>query len=108
MITSLNTTSIAITTCLVFITVLIVTYPYDHPPFPVFWMDPLELHQNDFLNHFTNILVLIFDLGTLEEKVVFYPIGSLGVIILAIGKLFFVVIIINFLYKKLEDKINEI
>ncbi len=58
--------------------------------------------ENSFLNHFSNVVILIFDM---DSDVNVKPINFGGVILMVLGKITFLLFIVNFLIRRIFDKI---
>jgi hypothetical protein len=56
-----------------------------------------------FLNHILNVISHFADLDNDFE---INPLNWIGVLLLIVGKLFFILIVVNFVYRKISDKIN--
>ena len=57
-----------------------------------------ELHDNYILNHFFNIISLIFETS---ENIQVEPKTNTGIIVLALFKLCYITFVVNFLYQKI-------
>ncbi len=78
-------------------------------PAPIESLEILEVtienySQHSILNHIMNVLTLFADLDNCLKV---EPIGLSGLLIIIIGKFLFVILIINFFYFKISDKISQ-
>ena len=91
-------------TCVIY--VLLASVIYSPAPYP--WMQALELklttfNGNNFFNRILNTLAHIFNL---DNKMKVTPTNWRGVILLVVGKSFFILVIINYVVKKIMNKIK--
>lgn len=91
-------------TCVMY--VLLASVIYSPAPYP--WMQALELkfttfNGNNFFNSILNTLAHIFNL---DNKMKVTPTNWRGVILLVVGKSFFILVIINYVVKKIMNKIK--
>lgn len=86
-----------------FIIIYIALLPAISPQFIMFQISYDKYSNNFWLNHFLNVLTLFADF---DNNFKIYPLNGLAVIISVAAKIFFVLLIINFLYRKITDKIK--
>ena len=77
-------------------------------PAPFGWMELFEIDYHHFSNSFIlNHILNIFSLfGGFSNGMEIIAINSMGVLLLLVGKIAFVLLIVNFVYKKIADKIS--
>lgn len=73
-----------------------------NPSFAVIRFQRVEVSNNIFLDHLGNVLIYVMGL---DENVKVTPITFFGVIMMFIGKSFFILFIVNYLLKKIFNKI---
>lgn len=91
-------------TCIIYVLLASVIYS----PAPYAWMQVLELKlesysDNNFFNRILNTLAHIFNL---DNKMKITPTNWKGVFLLVVGKAFFILVIINYVVKKIMNKIK--
>jgi hypothetical protein len=91
-------------TCLFYVFVASLIYS----PAPFKWMEIISLKfnlyiKNDFFNRFLNTLAHIFNL---DNKMNIIALNWRGILLLIIGKSFFILVILNYIVKKILDKIK--
>jgi hypothetical protein len=83
--------------------VYIILLPSINPQFALFEIHYVSYSKQFLLNHLFNVLALLSNIkDTCEIK----PINYLGLLFIIIGKIFYIILIINFIYKKIIDGIN--
>jgi hypothetical protein len=88
---------------LIFMFTSIILLPVSNPKSALFFIEYESFTSNFVANHFLNILSIF---STNESKFKIVPLNGYGLILQLIGKLFFTVFIINFIYFKISDKIT--
>lgn len=85
------------------ILVTIVLLPASNPRFILFNIEYDNYSRFFFLNHFLNIISHLTDLDN-DFKIT--PVNWFGLCLLILGKLLFIFIVVNFIYRKISDKLN--
>lgn len=97
-----NLPRLFVTLCVLVAFSYVVLLPAPAPCMEVFRIKYEIYVDNYWLNHFVNILGLFADIDSdFEIK----PVGFWGAIVLIVSKLSFIVLIVNFVYIRLSDKI---
>ena len=104
LIISINIYRLFVSLSLFFIAVYILLLPSPFKSFEVFDITYNDYSKNFYINHFLNTLTLFADIDN-EFKIKSNI--WIGAILMVIGKILFGLFIINFIYRKLSDKIAE-
>lgn len=92
---------------IVFIVFILITYiillPAPYSSWEIFNLHYVNYSSNFFINHLLNILSLFGNIDT-DFKIVSR--NGLGLVVLIFAKIVFVLLIVNFIYKKLSEKIT--
>lgn len=100
---SLNITHLTLVFLVSFFIVYLVLLPTRNVYFQLFELD-YQPYSNDFLyNHALNVLTLF---SGLSNGLIIRPLSPFAVLIIIFSKVLFIVIIVNFVYRKVTDKIS--
>lgn len=99
----LNTQRLLLTLLFFLILTFIVLLPSPFSSLAIFEVSYSAYEDNFILNHLINVLSLFVGL---ENDFKITPINGIGVLIEIVAKLFFIVLVVNFIYTKIADKIT--
>ncbi|WP_196269669.1 hypothetical protein [Pontibacter sp. 172403-2] len=100
---TMNIWTVAFTLLLSYSVYSIVLLPSSEPKFPVFEIEYLNVSKNFYSNHFANTLLGVFQFS---DGFKVKPLNIWGVILLVLGKIAFLVIVINILIKEISSKLK--
>ena len=103
----LNSFALVITFFVYFMFTFFILFPVEIPKFHVFEIKSFKFVEKKWCNHFVNILTLFSGINDSENGFKIIPKNVYGVFILISGKVSFALVILNFIYKKLVDKLTE-
>lgn len=87
-----------------FFTLVVITLlPAVNKDYVLFNVSYENYSQSFFLNHLLNILTHLADV---DNNFKVDPINWFGVLLLVLGKVLFIFIVVNFVYRKISDKLN--
>ncbi|SIQ84162.1 hypothetical protein [Pontibacter lucknowensis] len=101
--TTKNLVAIILTLTVFYGICYILLLPTDNPQMQLFEVEYLKLSDNFYQNHGANILAGLFQISD-EFKI--KPLNTFGIIMLVIGKLMFLIIVINILIKEISNKLK--
>lgn len=102
LLSGISTSCLIITLLSVYILTTIILLPSIDNDISLFKVEYENYHNNFHINHILNILSVFTGLS---NNIKISPLNIIGLFLLIIGKLIFMLIIINYVYKKITDKI---
>ncbi|MCW2119206.1 hypothetical protein [Flavobacterium sp. 7A] len=97
-----STTNLLLSLILIFILINIILLPAYNASFELFKIT-YEIYSDNFtINHILNVLTLFVDL---DNKLTITPNNYFGLLLIVFGKILFAILLINFIYIKISDKI---
>lgn len=100
----LNIKTLLLTISFIFLIVYLFTLPLSEPTNALFILEYELYSDNKYFNHLLNLLTIFVDLDN-DFKI--KPLNGLGTFLIIFSKAFFVLVIANYLYIKVTDKLTS-